>query len=222
MHSWLHGIPQAKLASWGRLEFELLVCPPRSRAHAGPSGPDSLRLGNYRINLLVSLASLDNTNTGVSADKNDESLNRWKASLGLNTGEPTGDPNDPRKCIIKSLALEVEGRPDVVIDVSAPGAVDSLKDKPFTIKEGATFRIKVVFTVHHEVLSGLKYLQVVKRKGVRVSKDEEMLVRLPIWCGGGHPSLTQDCREALPPARRASRHTRRSVSCLASFSLSFQ
>lgn len=38
------------------------------------------------------------------------------------------------------------------------------------------FRIKVVFQVHHEVLSGLKYLQVVRRKGIRVSKDEEMLV----------------------------------------------
>ncbi|KAE8160508.1 immunoglobulin E-set [Aspergillus tamarii] len=114
-------------------------------------------------------------NEYTELDKNDESLNRWKASLGLATGATIGDPNDPRKCIIKSLALEVEGRPDVVIDVSAPGAVDTLKDKPFTIKEGAHFRIKVVFQVHHEVLSGLKYLQVVKRKGVRVSKDEEML-----------------------------------------------
>ena len=64
----------------------------------------------------------------------------------------------------------------MVIDLSAPGALEGLKDKPFTIKEGATFRIKVVFQVHHEVLSGLKYLQVVKRKGIRVSKDEEMLV----------------------------------------------
>jgi Rho GDP-dissociation inhibitor len=63
-----------------------------------------------------------------------------------------------------------------VIDVSAPGAVETLKNKPFTIKEGATFRIKVQFEVHHDVLSGLKYLQVVKRKGIRVSKDEEMLV----------------------------------------------
>ncbi|KAL5341671.1 immunoglobulin E-set [Aspergillus crustosus] len=108
-------------------------------------------------------------------DKNDESLNRWKASLGLNAGDPIGDPSDPRKCIIKSLALEVEGRPDVVIDVSAPGAAEDLKNKPFTIKEGATFRTKITFEVHHEVLSGLKYLQVVKRKGIRVSKDEEML-----------------------------------------------
>ncbi|PLB47232.1 E set domain-containing protein [Aspergillus steynii IBT 23096] len=108
-------------------------------------------------------------------DKDDEALNRWKASLGLATGTPIGDPQDPRKCIIKSLALEVEGRPDVVIELSAPGALENLKNQPFTIKEGATFRIKVVFQVHHEVLSGLKYLQVVKRKGIRVSKDEEML-----------------------------------------------
>ncbi|RDW62896.1 rho GDP-dissociation inhibitor [Aspergillus mulundensis] len=108
-------------------------------------------------------------------DKNDESLNRWKASLGLATGKPIGDPNDPRTCIIRTLALEVQGRPDVVIDVSTPETLEKLKDKPFTIKEGAHFRIKVTFEVHHDVLSGLKYLQVVKRKGIRVSKDQEML-----------------------------------------------
>ncbi|KAL4802338.1 immunoglobulin E-set [Aspergillus unguis] len=117
-------------------------------------------------------------------DKNDESLNRWKASLGLNAGEPVGDPNDPRTCIIKTLALQVEGRPDVVIDVSTPATLEQLKDKPFTIKEGARFRIKVTFEVHHNVLSGLKYLQVVRRKGVRVSKDQEML-------GSFAPSTTQ-------------------------------
>ncbi|RAH44470.1 rho GDP-dissociation inhibitor [Aspergillus aculeatinus CBS 121060] len=114
-------------------------------------------------------------NEYAELDKDDEALNRWKASLGLNSGTPIGDPSDPRKCIIKSLALEVEGRSDVVIDLSAPGALEGLKDQPFKIKEGSTFHIKVVFQVHHEVLSGLKYLQVVKRKGVRVSKDEEML-----------------------------------------------
>lgn len=91
------------------------------------------------------------------------------------------DPSDKRKCVITSLALEVAGRPDFVIDLTAPGSVEKLKEKPFTIKEGAQFRMKANFRVQHEVLSGLKYLQVVKRKGIRVSKDEEMLVsRAPL------------------------------------------
>ncbi|OQE31711.1 hypothetical protein PENSTE_c001G03764 [Penicillium steckii] len=107
-------------------------------------------------------------------DKDDEAMNRWKASLGLNAGEPTGQPNDP-KCVIKSLALVVAGREDVVIDLSTPESVETLKNKPFTIKEGAKFHIKVTFQVNHEVLSGLKYVYAVKRKGIRVSKDEEML-----------------------------------------------
>lgn len=31
------------------------------------------------------------------------------------------------------------------------------------------------FKVQHQILSGLHYVQVVKRKGIRVSKDQEML-----------------------------------------------
>jgi Rho GDP-dissociation inhibitor len=50
-----------------------------------------------------------------------------------------------------------------------------LKDKPFTIKEGAKFTMVVTFKVQHEIISGLSYVQVVKRKGIRVSKDTEML-----------------------------------------------
>lgn len=87
------------------------------------------------------------------------------------------DPSDKRRCIIQSLALEVQGRPDITIDLTAPGSLDALKTKPFTIKEGAQFRMKANFKVQHDVLSGLKYLQVVKRKGIRVGKDEEMIVR---------------------------------------------
>ena len=81
-------------------------------------------------------------------------------------------------CVITSLALEVEGRPDIVIDLTAPGSVEALKEKPFVIKEGAEFRMKAQFRVQHQVLSGLKYVQAVKRKGIRVAKDEEMLVSI--------------------------------------------
>lgn len=69
----------------------------------------------------------------------------------------------------------MEGRPDITLDLSAPGALETLKSKPFTIKEGAKYRMKGVFKVQHEVLSGLKYVQVVKRKGIRLGKDQEMI-----------------------------------------------
>ncbi|KAJ5127770.1 Rho GDP-dissociation inhibitor [Penicillium atrosanguineum] len=107
-------------------------------------------------------------------DKDDEAMIRWKASLGLNPGNPIGKAGDPN-CVIKSLALVTPGRENVVIDLSNPESLATLKDKPFTIKEGAKFHIKAVFQVNNEVLSGLKYVQVVKRRGIRVSKDQEML-----------------------------------------------
>jgi len=107
-------------------------------------------------------------------DQNDESLRKWKESLGLGTGKSLSDPNDPRKCIILSLGLEVEGRPDIIIDLKAPGAVEALKNTPFTIKEGASFRMKAKFQVQHQILSGMKYIQVVKRMGVS-HKLQEMI-----------------------------------------------
>ncbi|KAF2803062.1 E set domain-containing protein [Mytilinidion resinicola] len=121
-------------------------------------------------------------------DQNDESLKKWKESLGIGSGNSISNPNDPRKCIILSLGLEVEGRPDIIIDLKAPGAIEALKDKPFSIKEGADFRMKATFQVQHQILSGMKYLQVVKRKGITVNKLQEMIGSFspntedkPIW-----------------------------------------
>ena len=39
------------------------------------------------------------------SDADDDAMKRYKESLGLSAGTPTGDPKDPRTCIIKSLAL---------------------------------------------------------------------------------------------------------------------
>ncbi|KAI9270417.1 immunoglobulin E-set [Phascolomyces articulosus] len=106
-------------------------------------------------------------------DAQDESLNKWKESLGLKGG--AGPSDDPRRVVVEYIALEVEGREDVKIDLSNQAAIDSARSTPFTIKEGVEYRMKVKFRVQHEVVSGLKYLQVVKRKGVRVDKTEEMI-----------------------------------------------
>lgn len=68
-----------------------------------------------------------------------------------------------------------EGRPDIVVDCSTPGQLEALKKNPFTIKEGSTFRMKVKYRVQHDVISGLKYIQVVKRMGM-TQKSQEMIV----------------------------------------------
>lgn len=43
----------------------------------------------------------------VILDQNDESLRKWKESLGIGSGNTISDPNDPRTVIILSLGLEV-------------------------------------------------------------------------------------------------------------------
>ncbi|CAO3647362.1 unnamed protein product [Cunninghamella blakesleeana] len=116
--------------------------------------------------------SLDEYN---QLDAQDESLKKWKESLGLNASGTTGPTDDPRRVIVEQIALEVEGRSDVVVNLSTQAALEQAKNTPFTIKEGVEYRMKVKFRVQHEVVSGLKYLQVVKRKGIKVDKTEEMI-----------------------------------------------
>lgn len=41
--------------------------------------------------------------------------------------------------------------------------------------------MRVKFRVQHEVISGLRYLQLVKRKGIKVDKSDEMMVSSRKW-----------------------------------------
>ncbi|KAJ1933209.1 rho GDP dissociation inhibitor, partial [Linderina macrospora] len=45
-------------------------------------------------------------------DANDESLNKWKASLGLNASGAAAPSDDPRKVVVLALILKVDGRND--------------------------------------------------------------------------------------------------------------
>lgn len=108
-------------------------------------------------------------------DANDESLNRWKASLGI-----TGDAKalDGPKLTVHSLALESESAPGGKVQISLDGSpqeLEALRKNPMTIKEGIEYNIAITFSVGATVLSGLKYLHVVKRAGVTVDKMEEMI-----------------------------------------------
>lgn len=126
----------------------------------------------YRVGEKKSVAEYANL------DAEDESLARWKASLGIGAvaaGGSIGDPNDKRTVVILELALLIAGRDPVVIDLDKPDAVKNLEKQPFTIKEGTEYQMRVKFRVQHEVISGLRYLQLVKRKKITVDKCDQMM-----------------------------------------------
>jgi len=109
-------------------------------------------------------------------DAEDKSLQRYKASLGLGGGgKDLSDPNDLRDCIILTLEMNSEGRDPVKLDLSGPDALKTLKTHPFKIKEGSRFNLTATFKVQHNVLSGLQYVQVIKRKNIPFGTIREMI-----------------------------------------------
>ncbi|GHJ89150.1 hypothetical protein NliqN6_5552 [Naganishia liquefaciens] len=129
-----------------------------------PSQTEGYKVGQER-----SLAELS------QLDKEDESLQRWKASLGLNAD--TAGTFGPKKVVPISLFLEAKtlNKP-VSLDLTlGPEGLAKYKKEPVTIKEGAEFSVGIKFRVENQIVSGMKYLQVVKRAGMTVDKMEEMI-----------------------------------------------
>lgn len=111
----------------------------------------------------------------LKQDADDESLVKYKKAL-LGGGGDTADPfpNDPRRVIVTELALVVQDREDVCLDLT--GDLSKLKEKVFTIKEGAQYKMRVKFYVQKgELVSGLKYVQKTYRKGIKVDTSKFMV-----------------------------------------------
>ena len=113
----------------------------------------------------------------ANLDAEDASLAKWKASLGITAGAESivHDPTTQNKVLVQSIGLHAQGRPPIVVDLSSPDRLSSLKDNPFVVKEGITYNLVITFKVQRAVVSGLRYMQVVKRLGVTVDKQEEMI-----------------------------------------------
>lgn len=90
---------------------------------------------------------------------------------------PVVDPADPRKVIVKKLALCVQGRDDMELDLS--GDLSRFKKETFVIKEGVQYRIRIDFIVQREIVHGLKYLQKTTRLSVPVDKMQHMVGSYP-------------------------------------------
>ncbi|MED6157634.1 Rab GDP dissociation inhibitor alpha [Stylosanthes scabra] len=91
----------------------------------------------------------------IDKDKDDESLRKWKEQL------------------LGSVDMSaVGGRPDQILPI--PFTNDP-KKSVFTLKEGTKFRLKFNFIVSNNIVSGLKYNNVVWKTGVRVDNIKKML-----------------------------------------------
>ncbi|CAE6522248.1 unnamed protein product [Rhizoctonia solani] len=111
----------------------------------------------------------------ANLDANDESLARWKASLGIGAGGGSG--GDAKFCV-KSLFLSSPTLPPgktISLDLTDPHALAEVKKHPIVIKEGAEYSVGMCFVIENDVISGLRYLHVVKRAGLKVDNIDQMV-----------------------------------------------
>ncbi|KAK3091832.1 hypothetical protein FSP39_022995 [Pinctada imbricata] len=122
---------------------------------------------NYKAPAKVSLDELK------EKDKEDESLEKYKAQLlgaAKDKIEPPF-PDNPANVIVKAMALVVEGRENVELDLTG----DLTKLKSITMKEGTSYRIQIQFYVQRDIVAGLRYNHKVSRKGIPVDKNNVMV-----------------------------------------------
>jgi len=120
-------------------------------------------------------------------DANDESLARWKASLGIGAADAGGDTTKPKVTVL-TLELHSQTLPpgnQIVLNPTDIVRLADTKKNPIVIKEGVEYNVRITFKVNHSIVTGLRYIHVVKRSGVRVEKSERML-------GSYSPSPTGD------------------------------
>ncbi|TDL29241.1 rho GDP-dissociation inhibitor [Rickenella mellea] len=109
-------------------------------------------------------------------DAEDESLARWKASLGIGAAA-TATASGP-KVTVFTLELDSPTLPPgktIKLDLTDTAHLSDLKKNPVNIKEGIEYNVRITFKVNHSIISGVRYIQVVKRAGVKVDKMEQML-----------------------------------------------
>lgn len=109
-------------------------------------------------------------------DAEDESLQKWKKSLGLLGGEPLPvAAGDDRRVVILEMTLLVDNEAPVVVDLTDAKTVKELPKKHFKIKEKSIYKLKIKFKVQHEIVTGIKYLQGIKKAGFTVDKIQDPL-----------------------------------------------
>jgi len=104
----------------------------------------------------------------VKLDANDVSLTKWKASLGL--GAASGGP---ARVVVSKFALQTDSPYPLFVEFQGKP-----KDR-WIIKEACPVKLALHFNVQNGIVTGLRYMHLVKRMGIKVDKSEEMLGSYP-------------------------------------------
>ncbi|CAD5180521.1 rho GDP-dissociation inhibitor 1-like [Musa acuminata AAA Group] len=107
----------------------------------------------------------------LEKDKEDESLRRWKEKLlGCVEGELDGQ-TEP-EVTFHSIGVVSEGHVDSVTSLPVAEMQNRVL---FTLKEGSKYRLKLTFSVRHNIVSGLTYSNTVWKRGLKVDQNKGML-----------------------------------------------
>ncbi|KAG6516897.1 rho GDP-dissociation inhibitor 1-like [Zingiber officinale] len=108
----------------------------------------------------------------LEMDKDDESLRKWKeqllGSIDINEVGETLDPDVK----FQELTIIIPDHSDLVLPI--PFVPDS-KGFAFALKDGCRYHLKFCFTVSNNIVSGLRYTNIVWKTGVKVAKNKVML-----------------------------------------------
>ena len=102
----------------------------------------------------------------MEKDTGDESLRKYKLSLLGNVAD-VGDVNDKRKLVVSEFRVSTENKTvdDQVFNLDTDEGVATMKEKGIELKEGAGFKFILKFRVNHEILTGMKFENKL-RKGI--------------------------------------------------------
>lgn len=132
---------------------------------------DSDNQDKYKVSAKKSLAEYQ------KLDAEDESLAKWKASLGLSADVlPLEFPGDKRRVVVQEIQLIVNTEPKpFIFDLTNEQTIKELASTRYKVKEGSLYRLKIKFKVQHEIITGLKYIQYIKKAGIAIDKLEDSL-----------------------------------------------
>ncbi|OVA04441.1 RHO protein GDP dissociation inhibitor [Macleaya cordata] len=108
----------------------------------------------------------------LDKDMDDESLRRWKEKL---LGCVEGDLNGQMEPEVKFHSIGIISQECEEINTSLPINANQSGGVLFSLKEGSKYRLKLTFTVQHNIVSGLIYSNIVWKGSLQVDQSNGML-----------------------------------------------